>query len=1619
MIVGADRTQNTITIASRHPVRHVQIVLRIYKSISEILTGFDVDCSCVAYDGNQVYASPRAIVAYMTQTNSIDLTRRSPSYEMRLSKYAHRGFEIYWPLLDRSQIDPTIFERSFGRTESLARLLILEKLPKSRDREAYLDQRRAERGRPSVNRRLMRRRMIRGNIKNYYEDEIAEWVDEDASDYHTVSIPYGPKLHARKIEKLLYTKDLLLNSEWNKPKDREVNLHRHPVFFGTAEDVMGDCCGYCPKPATIEEEEVFEEESKVFVSGEIEFMKDDPGRQAIGSFNPITGTEWTAMAYVSNTAQFCQAIVDGDLDYVESWLAQEGNDPNIRDYTGRAPLHLAAANSTPDIVQVLIDHGARLIARLVDGKTALHLACMRGNIEIVSALLRKSEANGEEEEKKVEARRAARKAARKEADRPIREDDMPMQDAQGSGESLRGANDDSDVDMMDDAKDNDEMDATTESSMVNIRSLRIKSTNAHADDQNLIEGDNNNQDPDIYDVNVVAWDTAVSPLHLAIVQGHVDVVKCLVEDFGADVFLPIKLFNEDKSAKAAILTLVLALQLSNEKAEEMARTLIQLGASSAQASVDQTTALQYTVADSPDLLDAIADADATGVKRAINHFSVSGYSLGARVSSPLMTAIKAKDSLTALRLLAEGAKPDIDFAEYMRAYRTRYDPSIDSKQNRRIFQEKQKQPVIIAVQNELPLLAKNFVENGRVDSNTLTTEGYEVLRNEHVRRYKKGESLLDLVQKHLKKLRNWEYKNDEPHSPTTPKEDVTYLSRFDEGTYGLWSAQKQLNAEKQRYKRELKEYKEKLERSKDTTGVQEKQNAINAMMRDFEQLEIALVEHGAKRFNELYPEIKEPERREPSPYHHHQDGPKQFEIELKFQLGDLTEEAQTRYENLFEAAWTGDVKRVKTLTLTPWKDAKDEDQPPSMVAVRDQHGLSPFSIAVIQGLFELATIIMDVAQVQHGLPEESKRRRYVLDGGDESSNYSDDGEEVPLYSEIVDDDFTIESIGEVSLQVKSRVKPLAMLHWPCPAADFTKMSKTWKDDTGFSYFGPRKGASMTGKRTNTGSIKPVSPTTSSTKPNKEMKKPSNLLQLAIYNNDPELVTFLLGIGENYSKTEVQEDEESHKRTFAIPDQDFDYAIRAGHAHLVSEIIKRTCAGVHLTQLAEKYGAELKERPKYYQGLSVYGRKRKDWADAGRGAYRYESAEDHRPPLLAAAYEGSLELVEWFFSDAPMRLYNEFAENHKDDKRIQRLSLSKGGFDGAVEKFLSTRSHLAIHLAIMGEPTIESDKLLRYLIEACPDTIEAASVDGKKPLQVAFELYREDAAKLLIEAGADQTCRDTDGKNLLHSLLGRGFAEDEHLEKLKRMLGLIDKRLLPSMFLERSSGSLTPLHFWLVVVRHLSNERYAEVVGIILEYSGGRELSLINGGGDTPLHSAVKTKNSAVANVILENELELLNRENATGRTPFEMAEDSAIAEVCKEPPPMPDDHSFWARKEKKHGVIRHWSDNVLSRSTKDFAKDDKIGQRNEHEEVWKMLQDRKAKLDAEGIIKRRIVTLNEANEVARRLAAMKASTHRRWKRDDDFTDDEEETEQDSGDEVRRYMTSAKKALDGGLGILSS
>ena len=81
-----------------------------------------------------------------------------------------------------------------------------------------MDQRRAERGRPALERGYRDQFRSRGNIKDQMEDEVAEWVvqdEEGAASYHTMTVPYGPRFGVTKIERMLFAKDLLLNAEWN------------------------------------------------------------------------------------------------------------------------------------------------------------------------------------------------------------------------------------------------------------------------------------------------------------------------------------------------------------------------------------------------------------------------------------------------------------------------------------------------------------------------------------------------------------------------------------------------------------------------------------------------------------------------------------------------------------------------------------------------------------------------------------------------------------------------------------------------------------------------------------------------------------------------------------------------------------------------------------------------------------------------------------------------------------------------------------------------------------------------------------------------------------------------------------------------------------------------------------------------------------------------------------------------------------------------------------------------------------------------------------------------------------------------------------------------------------
>ncbi|ORY62245.1 uncharacterized protein BCR38DRAFT_235854 [Pseudomassariella vexata] len=1565
------RTKNAITICSQYPTRHVQIVLRVYKSISEILTGFDIDCSGAAYDGKQVYTTPRALASYITQINPIDLSRRSPSYENRLSKYSHRNFEVYWPELDRSRIDPTIFERNFGRTVGLARLLVLERLPTTNSREQYMKKRREERGRPDLGYQFQHK--MHGNIKDAHEDEVADWVnEEEVSNYHTFTIPYGVRFHAKKIEKLCYTRDLLLNAEWNQQnqvKPREVYLHRHPAFFGRVEDVITDCCSTCPQPVTREEHEIAEKESEIYVSGKCTFRIEDPGRQQIGSFHPLTENDWTEMAYVGNTARLCQAIVDEDIEHVEDWLAQEGADCNQRDYTGRTPLHLATSSSTPQIVKCLVDHGARLVARLGDGRTALHLAAARGNADMVKILLDKSSANQEEEEAKQDLRRKAR--------------DVNQNDDQESRyRSNQVAQSDSDTEesegeMMDDADSDDEVHSIATGSFVKVGKDDKTQT-----DESLPLDDNDN-DPDFYSIDVVAWDSHCSALHFAILGGHVDVVKLLCQDYAADVLNPVKFGNgSHDDSRAAILPLVLALALPIEKAVVMAEILLSLGATSSQAEVNGITAFhRYVKHGGRKLIESLFEHDKIGLKAAINHITVTGYSWRSNATSPLMTAIDKGDAVLVLRLLEAGANPQIDFDSWLKGAKVSFEANLgDYERNQGHFKESTEQPLIIAIMSSQPGIAVDLLEKG-AESNVITKDSHGLVQSKWSVSHRKGRTALDLVRDSLKTLREYTEntalnhqasgnnrgyfnagKNTHPEPPESPQGTDEFLRKFDKDSYQHWVVSADIKEKLDDYKETLERFEQEKQKHSNQEGLQEKKQAIQDIIVQLESVEEALQKKSAKTFRELYPEIQESS----APSNHIQtEKSTAYCFDFNFlRVTDLTEVRRIAYIELFEAAWRGDLEKIKSLTLASW--GASENEPPLKIAVWDSKNNNCFSLAFLRGHQNVAKAILEIAQAQWSPKDESKVR-YTMTGEDyescEGSKVGSDEEQPEFYREIVDDQFTVENIGQVSMQVKSQVFANAMLNWDTPT------------------FVMREGRV------------------------EDLTNCESLLFFAMKTNDQARLKFLVDMDIYHTKKQPDpEDESESSRLYAFPEREFQDAIRLGRIDMLADVIKRTGAGIPLEQLVKKSGVEMKAKPRYYQGLTVYGKKRSDWANAGRNLIVRDTGSK-APPLLMAAIEGSLKSVQWFVSDTPMNHYLEFGKSKTamEDPRLKHLKSSQGGFDRAISKWLGIQNDLVIHCAVMGPLADETNRVIKYLIQVCPLSLETKSDHGYTPLYLACLLGRVQFAKTLIEAGADQSVKDTSFNNIIHAALTNG----PELDQLQELLDLLDPEFRSDLFLQRNHlthNGDTPVHFWLKTAnpsphnwgyRAEENLKNVEILKMLLKYSGGHDLEAFNGSGMTCLHSAVLRQLPEHMKVMLEHNPKLLYRENSVGRTPAEIAYDRFIFRKVSRPAGVQLTY-------ENHNM------SVVNKSPELFLKPSLDSAKEIQELVWEVAQEYLLKFPG----KRRLVSLNEANDVARRLGESYA-----WQRyysksnntavdagNDDREDEDKPEDKDSDFVTAQYAT---------------
>ncbi|MCJ1312534.1 hypothetical protein MMC25_006208 [Agyrium rufum] len=1601
------RTKNAITIVSQYPTRHVQIVLRLYKSISEILTGFDVDCSCFAYDGEQVYGTPRGIVAMMTQINTIDLSRRSPSYESRLSKYSRRGFEVYWPEFERHRIDPTIFERSFARTVGLARLLVLEKLPKPTDREDFIDQRREQRGRPARPYHQRLQNTHEGNIKDDHPDEINEWVyDDGISNYHTMIVPYGPKYHARKIEKLLYTKDILLNAEWNADDDRKINLHRHPCFIGDAEHIFEDCCGACPAPVTDEELEVAEEEAKIFVSGSLEFIKDDPGRQAIGSFHPITTDDWSDMAYVGNTQQLCQAIAEKDLEYVQMWCDSEECVIDRRDHTGRTPLHLAVQSSSPEIVQCLIDHGARITARVIDGYTALHMAAARGEVEMVKSLLEKSESNEEEEAEKEDARKAERKEKGEAATKKV--------EGSQSDEDEESDDEDEEIDVVNSDDSDEEGSTTTTRSYVRVKGGGDEGTTSALDDASDLG-------PDVYDVNVTAWDYPVTPLHLAILNGHVETIKILVTSFGAEVLLP---YKDSSRGNTTILTLILAAQRDdNTEAAALTKTLLSFGASPAQADPHEVTPVHFAIAmKKNDLLDVFLEHDRAATVAAISHMIIRGGRYNFTVTTSLTAVItsRSKDLTVAeemaLKVLDIGGHTSIDYDDFVGLFLNgigEYMKNTSREEIEKVFLRCVQQPLLLSVKHEMPSLATAILERG--GNPNLTGEKH---------------SLLDIVRLEIEELKKAieELKpqrspeiSDDPEAVAL-NEDIARgfekLASVPANTYEHWKLSNDLDAAKTTVTKLDESRRKKLQKPVERpAGADEKIVAMQALLKRYEDLEATIVSMGGKTWTELHP-------REETAHNPNVNNPpgakpaektipkrKTWEARVSFKVPDLTEAKKEGYHRLYEALWSGDDSTVRELCLAKW--GPNTEMLPLRIAVQDANGFTPYHIAMYRGHDPLARLVLDIVKIQYQ-PEEVKKQKFrysIVDTYDDEA-YDDDEEmhtddrqndgttEIKISSELINESFTIANVAELSKTVKSRVSIGEFLRWE--SLDGWRLStKPFVD--AISEDGQHGAHSFEWNDT---------------------KKPDafrrdfdqvrihgngSLVQYAITNRDLGLLKRIFS-----SLTHALGLDFASQMT-VIADHDFRRVLEKGYMEMAEEIIINTAPQLHIGTLVNQTGIVQWEIPKHYKGLKIRGKEKSEWAQRGGPKSEAERQAFGVPTLLTAIATSNRSTIDWALSEAPARLYKEFAHRY-----LQNLFKAPDSLDKAIDKWLTSEHHLAIHAVVISNGY--SDDLLRYLVSVFPEYLDARDSLGRTPLAIAFQSGNIDAAKILVDAGANVQTQDHEDHNVIHLACAAALKDiREGATKLTAQVNLITPEIKQRLLVQRCSahkahkGEQTPLGTFISAVSgwvsyslygytpaaKTFKPEHIPILQVLLDASStGEDLTMLDSSGQSPLHEAIKNGDVILSQTLLAHRPLLLTMENAMGQTPLELAQTMFVRNRVEKDytnPAMNLKADHWEQgrafgyqwlsgNQSARDQLWQWEERVFLPGYVEDARDDRV-------KVWELVRGVAKALVGGGdgsdddvigstdvlvqqwdttitslVRKRKLVSVREANEIAKRLA---------------------------------------------------
>jgi ankyrin repeat protein len=372
----------------------------------------------------------------------------------------------------------------------------------------------------------------------------------------------------------------------------------------------------------------------------LSFIKEDPGRQSIsGSFNPIDVGEWSAQVYIGETEHFFAAVAAHDRESVSKMFTDDSIDINRRDHVGRTALHVAILSKATDISCDLIDAGARISARLVDGRNALHIAAQLDQPVVVRKLLERSAINEKQSKDSTANDTEDIEEDKGIVERPSSEDDWSSEDG---GVIALDTEDDDDADAGDEGEEGPPK-----------QPVATTTPAASAEAEAEVFPEDQTETPDILDVNLLAWDYGFTPLAYAVVFASPEMVEVLLTA-GADPHL----LNTTRDSAFHLLTLLIVRE-DGDEASKILERLILTGASTSTADDQLRTIFHRAVmADKLRLVSSILRCD-PNAKAVLEFPAFIPYCGGAIL--PIVSAIVAGKYAMLALLLAHGAK--LVFAE--------------------------------------------------------------------------------------------------------------------------------------------------------------------------------------------------------------------------------------------------------------------------------------------------------------------------------------------------------------------------------------------------------------------------------------------------------------------------------------------------------------------------------------------------------------------------------------------------------------------------------------------------------------------------------------------------------------------------------------------------------------------------------------------------------------------------------------------------------------------------------------------------------------------------------------------------------------------------------------------